>query len=184
MTLPRRRRRSLVRGLSGVLVGGLVALALVLLAGWFYADRTGLPGPGARMLVGHLTAAAVAVMAQVSASRRTDRVRNAGRRSAQWCPRRRPDAGLVVLTSWARRRPALTKVPTRGSKRADSPAQGDGRRATTSVPRCSSNISPSTAGTTAPWVSARATGRVRSVRPVAAATTASPAGTGTSSPFA
>ena len=41
-------RRSLLRGLSGVLVGGLVALALVLLAGWFYADRTGLPGPGAR----------------------------------------------------------------------------------------------------------------------------------------
>jgi hypothetical protein len=72
VTLPR-RRRSLVRGLSGVLVGGLVALALVLLAGWFYADRTGLPGPGAGMLVGHLVAAAVAVMAQVWADRRTDR---------------------------------------------------------------------------------------------------------------
>ena len=74
VTRPRNRRRSLVRGLSGVLVGGLVALALVLLAGWFYADQTGLPGPGAGMLVGHLVAAAVAVAAQVWADRRTDRV--------------------------------------------------------------------------------------------------------------
>ena len=69
-----RARRSLLRGLSGVLVGGLVALALVLLAGWFYADRIGLPGPGAGMLAGHLVAAAVAVAAQVWADRRTDRV--------------------------------------------------------------------------------------------------------------
>ena len=44
-TVTRPRSRSLLRGLSGVLVGGLVALALVLLAGWFYADRSGLPGP-------------------------------------------------------------------------------------------------------------------------------------------
>ena len=39
----RRARRSPLRGLSGLLVGGLVALALVLAAGWVYADRTGLP---------------------------------------------------------------------------------------------------------------------------------------------
>ena len=44
-TVTRPRSRSLLRGLSGVLVGGLVALALVLLAGWFYADRTA-AGPG------------------------------------------------------------------------------------------------------------------------------------------
>jgi hypothetical protein len=74
MTHPRTRPRSLLRGLSGVLVGGLVALALVLLAGWFYADRIGLPGPGTGMLVGHLVAAAVAVAAQVWADRRTDAV--------------------------------------------------------------------------------------------------------------
>jgi hypothetical protein len=54
-----------VRGLSGVLVGGLVALALVLLGGWFYADRTDLPGPGTAMLVGHGVAAVAAVVAQV-----------------------------------------------------------------------------------------------------------------------
>ena len=68
-----RARRSLLRGLSGVLVGGLVALALVLLAGWSYADRTGLPGPGPGMLAGHLAAAVAAVTAQVWVDRRTDR---------------------------------------------------------------------------------------------------------------
>jgi hypothetical protein len=67
------RRRSLVRGLSGVLVGGLVALALVLLGGWFYADRSGLPGPGLGVLVGHGTAAVAAVVAQVWVDRRPDR---------------------------------------------------------------------------------------------------------------
>ena len=70
---PPEPRRSLLRGLSGVLVGGLVALALVLLAGWFYADRTGLPGPGPGMLAGHLVAAVAAVTAQVWVDRRTDR---------------------------------------------------------------------------------------------------------------
>lgn len=74
VTHPRSRRRSLVRGMSGMLVGGLVALALVLLAGWCYADRVGLPGPGAGMLVGHLVAAAAAVAVQVWVDRRTDRV--------------------------------------------------------------------------------------------------------------
>jgi hypothetical protein len=63
----------LVRGLSGVLVGGLVALALVLLGGWFYADRTGLPGPGLAMIVGHGVAAVLAVVAQVRVDRRPDR---------------------------------------------------------------------------------------------------------------
>jgi hypothetical protein len=68
-----RPRRSLARGLSGVLVGGLVALALVLLGGWFYADRSGLPGPGLGVLVGHGTAAVAAVVAQVWVDRRPDR---------------------------------------------------------------------------------------------------------------
>jgi peptidoglycan/LPS O-acetylase OafA/YrhL len=67
-----RRRRSLARGLSGVLVGGLVALALVLVGGWFYADRIGLPGPGLAVLVGHGAAAVAAVAAQVWVDRRSD----------------------------------------------------------------------------------------------------------------
>jgi hypothetical protein len=69
----RPRSRSVLRGLSGVLVGGLVALALVLLAGWFYADRTGLPGPGLGVIVGHGIAAVAAVIAQVWVDRRRDR---------------------------------------------------------------------------------------------------------------
>jgi hypothetical protein len=72
---PRRRGRvgGAVRGLSGLLVGGLVALALLLLAGWWYAQRTGLPGPGPGMLVGHGLASVAAVLAQVWADRRPDR---------------------------------------------------------------------------------------------------------------
>jgi hypothetical protein len=72
---PRRRGRAggAVRGLSGLLVGGLVALALLLLAGWWYAQRTGLPGPGRGMLVGHGVGAVAAVVTQVWADRRADR---------------------------------------------------------------------------------------------------------------
>jgi hypothetical protein len=58
-----------------VLAGGLVALALVLLAAWIYADRIGLPGPGLGMLVGHgigAVTAVTAVAAQVWADRRPD----------------------------------------------------------------------------------------------------------------
>ena len=77
-TVTRPRSRSLLRGLSGVLVGGLVALALVLLAGWFYADRTGLPGPGLAVLVGHGIAAVAAVVAQVWVDRRRDRTGTLG----------------------------------------------------------------------------------------------------------
>jgi hypothetical protein len=72
-TVTRPRSRSVLRGLSGVLVGGLVALALVLLAGGFYADRTGLPGPGLGVIVGHGVAAVAAVIAQVWVDRRRDR---------------------------------------------------------------------------------------------------------------
>ena len=70
---PARRGAGAVRGLSGLLVGGLVALALVLFAGWWYAQRTGLPGPGLGVLVGHGAAAVAAVVAQVWVDRRPDR---------------------------------------------------------------------------------------------------------------
>jgi hypothetical protein len=63
----------MLRGLSGVLAGGLVALTLVLLAGWFYADRLGLPGPDRGVVVGHVVAAVVVVVAQVWVDRRPDR---------------------------------------------------------------------------------------------------------------
>jgi hypothetical protein len=72
MVVARSVSRGFVRRLSGVLVGGLVALTLVLLAGWLYADRTGLPGPGTEMLVAHGVASVVAIAAQVWVDRRID----------------------------------------------------------------------------------------------------------------
>ncbi|MFC5993991.1 hypothetical protein ACFQE5_07180 [Pseudonocardia hispaniensis] len=62
-----------LRGCSGVLAGGLVTFAMVLLAGWFFTTRTGSAGPGTGMLMGHWLAAVVAGVAQVVADRRTDR---------------------------------------------------------------------------------------------------------------
>jgi ABC-type Fe3+-siderophore transport system permease subunit len=69
-----RRTRGVVswpRTLTGLLAGGLVALALALLVAWFVAARIGSAGPGPDMLVGHGVAAVLAVVAQVQADRRT-----------------------------------------------------------------------------------------------------------------
>jgi hypothetical protein len=63
-----------LRGLSGIAAGGLVALFVALLVGWVLTTRTGTAGPGAAMLVGHGIAAVAAVVGQVVADRRTDRV--------------------------------------------------------------------------------------------------------------
>jgi len=63
----------LLRGCSGVLAAGLVGLFVVLVAGWLFTTRTGSPGPGTGMLVGHGLAALAAVVAQVVADRRAGR---------------------------------------------------------------------------------------------------------------
>ncbi len=68
------RAGRLLRGLSGVLAGGLVGLALVLLAGWLLTTRAGSTGPSTGMLVGHGLAAVLAVAAQLVADRRADRI--------------------------------------------------------------------------------------------------------------
>ena len=67
------RRRSWLRALSGVLAGGLVALALALAVAALLARRAGTPGPGASTLVWHAAAAVAAVAAQSFADRRGDR---------------------------------------------------------------------------------------------------------------
>ncbi len=64
-----RRGGGFLRGLSGVLAGGLVVLVVVLVVAWVVAAREGSPGPGAAMLAGHVVAAAVAVAVQVYADR-------------------------------------------------------------------------------------------------------------------
>ncbi len=63
----------LLRGLAGVLAGGMVVLALGITAVWFGAGRYGLPGPGADVVIGHLVGAAIAVVGQRVADRRPDR---------------------------------------------------------------------------------------------------------------
>lgn len=62
-----------LRGLAGVLAGGLVVLALGMVVVWVGADRYGLPGPGAGVVVGHLVGAVLAVAGQRVADRRPDR---------------------------------------------------------------------------------------------------------------
>ncbi|MCO1657514.1 hypothetical protein [Pseudonocardia humida] len=56
----------LLRGLTGVLAGGLVALLIALVIAWYVS---GTPGPGTGTLVWHALAAVVAVGAQVYADR-------------------------------------------------------------------------------------------------------------------
>jgi cobalamin biosynthesis protein CobD/CbiB len=61
-----------VRGFTGLLAGGLVALVLALGVAWVIADAEGAPGPGPVRMVGHLVAAVVAVAAQRYADRHHD----------------------------------------------------------------------------------------------------------------
>jgi hypothetical protein len=69
----RRRRRSdgvrSPRGLSGVLAGGLVALAIAVCTAQWLAATSGHPGPGAVVVAGHVVAALAAVMLQLAAER-------------------------------------------------------------------------------------------------------------------
>ncbi|MGI5127647.1 hypothetical protein ACQEVB_12615 [Pseudonocardia sp. CA-107938] len=65
-----------LRGFTGLLAGGLVALVLALGVAWALAAAEGAPGPGPVRVLGHLVAAVVAVAAQRYADR------NAGGRAA------------------------------------------------------------------------------------------------------
>jgi hypothetical protein len=68
MTTVRPRERT-PRGLSGVLAGGLVALAAVVCAAQWLAGTSGRPGPGMAAVVDHVLAALVAVVLQLAADR-------------------------------------------------------------------------------------------------------------------
>jgi hypothetical protein len=75
-----RRRQSgsvrVLRGLSGVLAGGLVALAIVVCVAQWLSSTSGRPGPGMATVVGHVGAALVAVVLQLVADQ------SRGRRAA------------------------------------------------------------------------------------------------------
>jgi hypothetical protein len=66
---PDNRGIRLLRGFSGVLAGGLVALSVTLLVAGIVAQQRAVPGPGALTIAGHAGAAIVAVLVQ----RRADR---------------------------------------------------------------------------------------------------------------
>jgi uncharacterized membrane protein YpjA len=71
-----RRRREhrgirLLRGFSGVLTGGLVALAVALLVAGIVAQQRAVPGPGTVAIAGHGVAAVGAVLVQRRADRTT-----------------------------------------------------------------------------------------------------------------
>ena len=57
------------RGLSGMLAGGLVVLAIVVCLAQWLAGGSGRPGPGMAGVVGHVVAALAAVALQVAADR-------------------------------------------------------------------------------------------------------------------
>lgn len=69
-----RKRRSVgwLRGLSGLLAGGTLLLAVALCVAWFVATRTGTGGPGPRTLAWHGGAAVIAVLGQRYADRHLD----------------------------------------------------------------------------------------------------------------
>jgi hypothetical protein len=58
-----------LRALSGVLAGGLVALAVVICTAQWLAGTSGRPGPGAATVVGHVVAALATVALQLAADR-------------------------------------------------------------------------------------------------------------------
>ncbi len=57
------------RGLSGLLAGGLVVLAIVVCVAQWLAGTSGRPGPGMPAVVGHVVAALAAVVLQLMADR-------------------------------------------------------------------------------------------------------------------
>ncbi|MHA6620071.1 hypothetical protein [Pseudonocardia sp. DLS-67] len=85
--VPELRAIRLLRGFSGVLAGGIVALAVALLVAGIVAQQRLMPGPGAVSIGGHVVAAVAAVLLQ----RRADRT--AGPRAAGWA------LAVVVLTA-------------------------------------------------------------------------------------
>lgn len=58
-----------LRGFSGVLAGGLVALAVTVAVAQWLVGSTARPGPGTAAVIGHGTAALAAVLLQMVADR-------------------------------------------------------------------------------------------------------------------
>ncbi|MDO3645363.1 hypothetical protein [Nocardia mangyaensis] len=61
---------TLVRGISGIVAGGVVVLVCVVIGAAVMGARRDFPGPGAESLTWHVLAALVVVAAQIMADRR------------------------------------------------------------------------------------------------------------------
>ncbi|RMI35032.1 hypothetical protein [Nocardia stercoris] len=83
-----------VRGYSGVVAGGLIALTLVLAGAELLGARDGFPGPGWSMVAWHLIVTIVAVVAQILADRRRDVIGFAGSIAVFAA------AGYILVTQW------------------------------------------------------------------------------------
>ncbi|MFC6013932.1 hypothetical protein [Nocardia lasii] len=85
---------TLVRGLSGVVAGGVVVLLCVVLGAAVLGARRDFPGPGVESLSWHVVAAVVAVTAQVFADRRRGIAALAGSAVVMIT------AGVLLWTQW------------------------------------------------------------------------------------
>ena len=95
-----RRRRSdawavrALRGLSGVVAGGVVVLTLVVAGVAYLGTDRGFPGPGRESIVAHVVASAVVVVLQAVADRRR------GGASAVASTAVLAVTGLLLWTQW------------------------------------------------------------------------------------
>ncbi|MGK8501206.1 hypothetical protein [Nocardia asiatica] len=83
-----------VRGLSGIVAGGMVVGMLVVVGAAVLADRRGFPGPGGESVAWHVAATAVALAAQIY----SDRHRGAAAFSGSMVVFLA--AGLLLWTQW------------------------------------------------------------------------------------
>lgn len=83
-----------VRSLSGLVAGGLVVLAAVVIGFAVLGDDRGFPGPGDESVTWHVLGALVAVAAQVFADRRRGPAAFAGSAVVFVA------AGLLIWTQW------------------------------------------------------------------------------------
>ncbi|MFD8249402.1 hypothetical protein [Nocardia sp. NPDC059691] len=83
-----------VRGLSGIVAGGVVVGMLVVVGAAVIAQRRGFPGPGAESVAWHVAAAVVALVAQIYSDRHRGSAAFTGSMIVFLA------AGLLLWTQW------------------------------------------------------------------------------------
>ncbi|WP_306307710.1 hypothetical protein [Nocardia araoensis] len=83
-----------MRGLSGIVAGGIVVGMLVVVGAAIIAPRRGFPGPGGESVAWHVAVAVVALMAQIYSDRHRGSAAFAGSMIVFLA------AGLLLWTQW------------------------------------------------------------------------------------